>query len=171
MEKQFGKTLAKEYLRTVRLNFETAKSYVEKSIAQLDDKQIHLNTGGENNSIAVIMQHITGNLFSRFTEFFSADGEKPDRNRSEEFVDHNFSKKQLLEKWNDAWRILFDLLDTITDEELAGKIVYIRNEPHSVIEAINRQAAHYNYHAGQVVLLAKQIKGNEWRNLSIPKKK
>jgi hypothetical protein len=171
MNKKFGESCTAEFLRVAKQNFEAIKSYVEKSVAQLNQDELHVSGGFENNSIAVIIQHMSGNLISRFTDFLTTDGEKADRNRDDEFVDQQISKEKLLEKWNYAWSVLFSALDDLSGLELHTTIVYVRNEPHSVIEAINRQVFHHSYHAGQIVLLAKQLKGSEWKNLSMPKRK
>ena len=164
-------TIEREFIRVVKMNFTSIKTYVEKSFDQLNEEEIHICEGGETNSVAIIMQHICGNLVSRFTNFLSADGEKPDRNRDSEFESQNLSKALLLNKWENSWNILFALLDNLSDEEIKTRTVYVRGEAHTVLEAINRQVWHYAFHAGQIVALAKKIKGDGWKNLSIPKKK
>ena len=161
--------IAVEYLRVAKMNFSSIKQYADKSIAQLNEDQMHLPTIGENNSIAIIMQHISGNLKSRFTDFLTSDGEKPNRNRDGEFEDTKKSKETLVSEWENSWSILFQLLETISIEDFCTKTVYVRSEAHTVLEAINRQVWHYSFHVGQIVSIAKQIKGNDWKNLSIPK--
>ena len=163
-------SVGQEFVRVVTANFKAVKSYADKTIEQLAENELYSSAGNESNSIAVIIQHITGNLISRFTDFYSSDGEKPNRNRDVEFEDQHKSKQLLLKNWNEAWEILFSLLNNIREEDLL-RIVYIRNEPHTVIEALNRQLYHYSFHAGQIVVLGKQLKGADWKNLSIPKKK
>jgi hypothetical protein len=170
MEKKIATDCHQEFLRVARSNFESIKSYADKSIAQLQENEFYICLGAESNSVGILMQHISGNLVSRFTDFLSSDGEKQNRNRDSEFEDNGLSKKELIDKWEAAWKILFDLLASLSETHLTRTIVYVRNEPHSVMEAINRQVWHYAFHVGQIVALAKEIKGEEWKNLSIPKK-
>lgn len=170
MNIQQSASCCNDFLRVAKKNFTSIKNYADKTLEQLEENDIHISYGGETNTIAVIIQHITGNLNSRFTDFFSSDGEKPDRNRDAEFVDARLSKKDLMEKWNSAWIILYSLLDGLKGEDLM-RTVYIRGEAHTALEAISRQVWHYSFHAGQIVALAKQIKGESWKNLSISKKK
>jgi hypothetical protein len=116
------------------------------------------------------MQHLIGNARSRFTDFFNSDGEKENRNRDSEFIEKELSKEELIIEWNYAWKIVFDLLESMSEEDL-NKIVSIRSEKQTVLKAINRQVAHYAYHVGQIVFLAKHLKGNNWQTLSIAKGK
>ena len=126
--------------------------------------------GSPANSIAVIIQHVSGNLLSRFTDFLTSDGEKPTRNRDIEFEEQQLSQTELIQKWNSSWKILSDTLNNLTDGDLLNTI-YIRNEAHSVIDALNRSLTHTAYHIGQIVYLAKHIKKDSWKTLSIPKQK
>lgn len=142
----------------------------DKAIAQLEEKELYYQIDEESNSIAIIMQHMIGNAKSRFTNFFTEDGEKPNRNRDEEFIEKNISKSDLIQQWNDAWQIVFDLLENMNADELLHT-VSIRNEKQSALKAINRQIAHYAYHVGQIVFVAKHIRGHQWKTLSIAKGK
>jgi hypothetical protein len=142
----------------------------EKSIHQISDQQIHESPQEGQNSIAILMKHLSGNMISRWTNFRTEDGEKPWRNRETEFVDNFESKKQLIDYWNKGWNVLFDALETIENDEL-DSIIYIRNDGHKLIEAIERQLAHVAYHTGQIVYLTKIFAGNDWESLSIPKGK
>ncbi len=159
-----------EYLRDIKITFEKYKAMSDKTFEQLTDKDFHFMLDENSNSIAVIIQHISGNLISRFTDFLTSDGEKPNRNRDAEFEEQQLSKVELIEKWNHAWSILINSITNLKDEDLL-KTIYIRKEALSVIEALNRSLSHTAYHVGQIVLLAKHIKKSEWRTLSIPKKK
>lgn len=159
-----------DYLNIAINNFNTYKGLADKAIAQLSDEELHKSIGEEDNSVAVIMQHLIGNARSRFTDFFTTDGEKPNRNRDEEFVVKNQNREQLLASWEDAWKLLFDLLYSMKPEDLSNT-VFIRTERQSALKAINRQVAHYAYHVGQIVFLAKHFKGKDWNTLSIAKGK
>ncbi len=154
---------------TIQL-FRYYKSLTEKSIEQISDKQVHKLPELEQNSIAILMKHLAGNMISRWTNFRTEDGEKPWRNRETEFVDDFESTEDLMEYWEKGWSILFDALDSIDNEEL-NSIIYIRNDGHKLIEAIERHLAHVAYHTGQIVYLAKMFAGNDWQSLSIPKGK
>ncbi len=159
-----------EYLRDIKITFEKYKTISDKTFEQLSDDDFHFMIDENSNSIAVIIQHISGNLISRFTDFLTSDGEKPNRNRDTEFEEQQLSKVELIEKWNHAWNILINSITNLKDEDLL-KTIYIRKEALSLIEALNRSLSHTAYHVGQIVLLAKHIKKSEWRTLSIPKKK
>lgn len=168
--KNFEKTSEAEYIRVLKFNFNSQKELAEKAFAQLNDIDFHITLDDESNSIAIIIQHMSGNMVSRFTDFFTTDGEKPDRNRDGEFEEQNISKQKLLEKWEAGWQVLFKLLDDFKETDLL-RTVHIRNEPHSVIEAMNRQVSHYGYHVGQIVFLAKHLRHRNWKSLSIPRAK
>ncbi len=155
-----------DYLNIAINNFNTYKSLADKAIEQLSDEELFKCLTEHDNSIAIIMQHMIGNARSRFTDFFNSDGEKPNRNRDQEFIPHEQSREQLLNHWEDAWKLLFDLLRNMKSEELS-KTVHIRAERQSALKAINRQVAHYAYHVGQIVFLAKHFKGKNWNTLSI----
>jgi hypothetical protein len=139
----------------------------EKCFAQLGDSDFHIRINPHQNSIAVIMQHMAGNMLSRWTAFLTSDGEKPDREREREFEERGLPRAQLVERWESGWAALFNALESLSDADL-WRIVHIRNEPHTVFHAINRQTAHYNLHVGQIQLIAKHIRGDAWKYLSIP---
>jgi hypothetical protein len=147
--------------------FRKAKSLTEGAIAQVSDKDLHTRINPRQNSIAAIMQHVGGNLVSRFTDFLTTDGEKPTRNRESEFVDANLSRQQLMDSWNRGWTCLFESLASLTDQDLP-RMVTIRNEPHSVTLALIRSATHCHWHAGQVALIAKHLKGEGWKYMTVP---
>jgi hypothetical protein len=159
-----------DYLNIAINNFNTYKTLADKAIVQLSDEELFKALNDEDNSVAIIMQHMIGNARSRFTDFFTSDGEKPNRNRDEEFLLKNNNREQLLASWEDAWKLLFDLLYNMKTEELSNT-VFIRAERQSALKAINRQIAHYAYHVGQIVFLAKHFKGKDWNTLSIAKGK
>ncbi len=159
-----------EYIRVATKNFPTYKTLANNAMAQVRDEDLHYQIDPEANSIAQIIQHMSGNAISRFTDFFTSDGEKPDRNRDAEFEVYNYSRAQLEEIWERGWKVLFDLLDGMKDEDLQ-RIVRIRAEEHTVIDALNRQVAHYAYHVGQIVIIAKHLCGKNWNTLSIAKGK
>ena len=161
-------SLGKEYLNTAIKRLKYYKDLGEKTFEQLEEKDLHYLPTSESNSIAVIVQHLAGNMLSRFTNFLTEDGEKEWRQRDDEFEIHNYSKKQVIDLWNKGWQCCFDALGSITENDLLT-IIYIRKEPLSVIDAINRQLAHYPYHIGQIVYIGRMIKKEEWKNLSIPK--
>ena len=161
-------SLGKEYLSTVIKRLKYYKDLGEKTFEQLEEKDLHHLPTSESNSIAVIVQHLAGNMLSRFTNFLTEDGEKEWRQRDDEFEIHNYSKQQVLALWNKGWQCCFDALGSITENDLLT-IIYIRKEPLSVIDAINRQLAHYPYHIGQIIYIGRMIKKEEWKNLSIPK--
>lgn len=140
----------------------------EKAMEQLTDEQLFISSNEETNSIAVIVQHLAGNMLSRWTDFLITDGEKEWRNRDAEFEAVLNTREQVLELWNKGWHCLFQALEPLEAHQLQ-EIIYIRNEGHTVMEAINRQLAHYPYHVGQIVFYAKLLKGKPWESLSIPK--
>lgn len=156
------------YLDGTRRLFRYYKSLGDKSLAQIRDEEIHEELAPGANSVAVIVKHMSGNMLSRWTDFLTSDGEKEWRNRDGEFEDTITDKKELLEVWEKGWDCLFSAIDPLTEEDL-GKIIYIRNEGHTVMEAMNRQLAHYASHVGQLVYLCKSIRGEDWQSLSIPK--
>ena len=150
--------------------FEYYKMLGDKSFAQLSDEQIFWQFNEESNSIAVIVKHVAGNMLSRWTNFLTEDGEKPWRHRDEEFVNTFKTKDEVLQYWEKGWNCLFNALNQINDENLYSTI-YIRNEAHSVIDAVFRQLAHYPYHIGQLVFIAKMMKNEDWKTLSIARNK
>jgi hypothetical protein len=139
-------------------------------MAQLSDEQLQLAIDPESNSIAIIVKHLAGNMRSRWTDFLTADGEKPDRNRDTEFAAPPAKRAALMELWEAGWRCVFAALEPLKDSDLE-RTVYIRNEPHSVMQAINRQVAHYALHIGQIIFLAKHLQSSRWVSLSIPRGK
>jgi hypothetical protein len=166
------------FLSSARKQFLYYKSLGDKAMDQLQPEQLFYSANEDTNSIAVIVKHLHGNMLSRWTDFLTSDGEKEWRNRDAEFdtslSDQNSNaqerKEKLLKTWNEGWDCLFKALDELTPDHLA-QIVYIRNEGHTVMEAINRQLAHYPYHVGQIVFYAKMLKEDEWTSLSIPRNK
>lgn len=157
------------YLEESIKDFRSLKKICEIAIEQLSDEEFRKSIDIESNSIALIMKHIAGNLKSRWRDFLTADGEKPDRNRDSEFSDSE-TKDELISKWEMGWKTLFDTLESLTENDLQ-KIIYIRGQSHTVIKAIVRAESHIAYHAGQIVYLAKHLKWNSWKNLSVPKGK
>jgi len=161
--------LAKHYLEDSIASFRAYKKLAEKALDQLSDDEFFVTLDEEGNSVAVIMKHMAGNMFSRWTDFLTTDGEKPNRNRDLEFlIEATTSKKDVLEYWQRGWQCVFDALEPLRAEDL-GRKVLIRGEEHTVIQAINRQLMHYAYHIGQIVFLAKHFRSTEWKSLSIPR--
>jgi hypothetical protein len=156
------------YISEASKSFRTYKTLGDKALAQLDEKDWHRQFNPESNSVAVIMQHLHGNMVSRFTNFLTADGEKPDRRRDAEFEDQGITPTELRQLWEIGWNQVFTTLDALQETDLI-KTVYIRHEPFTVLGALQRQVAHYAYHVGQLVLLAKQYKKTAWQSLSIPR--
>jgi len=159
-----------DYLISVRKQFEYYKLLGERTFEQLEEKDLFWQFNEQSNSIAITVNHLWGNMLSRWTDFLTSDGEKEWRNRDLEFESVITTKAELLEKWNEGWNCLFTALDSI-DEDNFETIIYIRNQGHSIVEAINRQLAHYAYHTGQIVYTGRMIKGESWTSLSIPKGK
>ena len=157
-----------DYLDSVKKQFEYYKMLGEKTFSQLKDEQLFRQLNAESNSIATIVKHLCGNMLSRWTDFLSTDGEKEWRQRDAEFDNDIADRAELLEKWNEGWTCLFDALNLLTENDLS-KEIFIRNQGHSVTEAINRQLAHYPYHVGQIVFIGKFFCNENWISLSIPK--
>jgi hypothetical protein len=162
--------IGQEYLRAVRERFLDMKTIAERAMEQLSEEELFYCSNEESNSIAIIVKHMSGNMFSRWTDFFHSDGEKPDRNRDDEFINDWSTREELLACWEKGWRTFLNTLNEIKEDDLL-KTVTIRNEPHSVIQAIERQMYHYSYHIGQIVYIAKQIKSKDWKTLTIPRKR
>lgn len=160
--------IVENYLSDAVGSFRNYKKLAERAIEQVSDEEFFATIDEEANSIGVVVKHIAGNLRSRWSDFLTADGEKPDRNRDTEFELIDDTRASLMKFWEDGWRILFDALEPLSPEDFS-KTIAIRGEPHSVVEAINRQLTHYSYHIGQIVLLAKHFRSNEWKTLSVPK--
>jgi hypothetical protein len=158
------------YLKSVTNRFETYKLLGEKTFSQLSEEDINWQYNKVSNSIAITVKHIVGNMLSRFTNFLTEDGEKPWRERDAEFENGYTSKTEMLEAWEKGWGCVFEAINPLT-EEMLEQSVLIRNEKHTIIEALNRQLAHYAYHIGQIVYVARMLKGNNWKSLSIPKGK
>jgi hypothetical protein len=146
------------------------KSMAEQAMEQVSDDQLTHTLDPESNSIALIVKHMVGNMRSRWTDFLTSDGEKPDRNRDTEFEAPPATRAALMEIWESGWKLVFAALEPLTDADL-GRTVSIRAEPHSVMQAINRQLGHYACHIGQIVFLAKHFRSTEWESLSIPRGK
>jgi len=158
-----------DYIESVRKQFTQYKSLAERAMNQVADNKLSWQINPETNSITTIVKHMTGNMLSRFTDFFTSDGEKPWRDRDGEFENEEMTREKLTDFWNRGWNCLFQVLNSLTPEDIP-RIVLIRNEKHSVMEAINRQLAHYAYHVGQIVFIGKIILDNQWKSLTIPKK-
>jgi len=158
----------KEFLTTAIRRLKYYKDLGDKTFEQLNEWDFHYQPNDESNSIAVIIQHMAGNMLSRWTNFLTEDGEKEWRQRDDEFAVHEYNKQQLLELWEKGWNCFFTALESLKKKDLK-KTVHIRKEPLTVIDAINRQLAHYPYHIGQIIYIAKIIKNTTWKNLSIPK--
>jgi len=156
------------YLESTKKQFLYYKLLGEKAMDQLQPEQLFVSVTEDTNSIATIIKHISGNMLSRWTDFLTTDGEKEWRNRDAEFENTIKTKEELLKVWNDGWDCFLNALNSLTPNQLTD-IIYIRNEGHTVVEAINRQLAHYPYHIGQIVFYAKMLKKEEWTSLSIPK--
>jgi hypothetical protein len=163
--------LASHYLEEARRQLRGHKRLAEGALAQLRDEELFIALDKEANSIAIIMKHIAGNMRSRFTDFLTSDGEKPDRHRDQEFeITSTTTRAQVMRSWDDGWAIVFSALDGLAPEDVT-RTVTIRAEPHTVLQAINRQIAHYAYHIGQIVFLAKHFRESAWDSLSIPRGK
>ena len=153
---------------SIEAEYARYKTLAEKAITQIDDAALFRQGPGDANSIPVIVRHISGNLRSRFTDFLTSDGEKPWRDRDTEFEEPSWSRAELLDTWEAGWRVLFDAIRPLTDDDLSRE-VHIRGQALKVHEALHRSLAHASYHAGQIVYLAKAARGDDWVSLSIPK--
>lgn len=162
--------MTNDYLESIRKQFEYYKLLGDKTFLQVQDDKLFWQYNDDSNSIAAIVKHLWGNMLSRWTDFLTSDGEKDFRNRDAEFENDIKSREELLEKWNEGWTCLFNAINSLTTDDL-DKIVYIRNQGHTVTEAINRQLAHYPYHVGQIVFIGKMAADNRWVSLSIPRGK
>ncbi len=156
------------YLEDSLALFRYYKKLAERAMEQVTDEQLFAALDEETNSIGIVVKHMAGNMRSRWTDFLTTDGEKPGRNRDAEFVDPPATRKALLEEWEDGWSCVFRALEPLSDADL-GRTVTIRGEAHSVIQAINRQVAHYAHHVGQIVMLAKHFAHDRWQPLSVPR--
>lgn len=160
--------ILQEYVDDVAKTFSTYKKLSEKAIAQVDDEQFFHAIDAESNSIAIIVKHVGGNLRSRWTDFLTTDGEKPDRFRDAEFVSENDTRESLTQLWETGWSTLAATLESLEPADLE-RVVKIRNEDHSVVKAINRSLAHTASHAGQIIFLAKHLLSSDWKTISIPR--
>ncbi len=162
---------ADAYLDDVRLQFRKLKKLAEDALAQVKDEELNVTLDAESNSLAVIMKHMAGNLRSRFTDFLTTDGEKPDRNRDGEFeIEGNPGRATTFADWESGWTRLFETLNALTPADLL-KDVHVRGERLSVIQALDRQMTHHAYHVGQIVFLAKHLRSADWKNLSMPRRR
>ena len=159
-------SLAEHYLEDAEKVFRTQKKLADGAAAQVSDEEFFRAIDAESNSIALIMKHMAGNMRSRWTDFLTSDGEKPDRQRDTEFLVEGEDRAAILERWEAGWRTLFDTLASLRGVDLQ-RTVPIRGEPHTVVMAVNRQLSHYGQHTGQIVFLAKHLRSSEWKTLSI----
>lgn len=161
-------SIGSSFLQSATKRLSYYKELGDKALAQLTDADLHFKPNEESNSIAIIIQHTAGNMLSRWTDFLTSDGEKEWRNRDTEFEEQQLTKQQLTDLWQKGWDCCLGALHSLTEEDLL-KTIYIRSEGLPAIDAINRQLAHYPYHVGQIIYLARVIKNKEWQNLSIPR--
>jgi len=164
-------SIAIHYLDEARRQFRGHKRLGEGALAQLTDEQLFVTLDPESNSVAIVIKHLAGNMRSRFTDFLTADGEKPDRHRDQEFeLTASTTRAEVMQWWEQGWACVFAALESLTPDDVM-RTVYIRQEPHTVLQALNRQVAHYAYHVGQIVFLAKHFRSAEWKSLSVPRGK
>lgn len=157
-----------DYLNSIRKQFAYYKQLGDKTFEQLKEEDFFWQFNAESNSIAVIVKHLWGNMLSRWTDIFTTDGEKEWRQRDTEFENDLENREAVISKWNEGWNRLFETLNGLKEDDLKT-IIYIRNEGHTVLEALNRQLAHYPYHVGQIVFLGKMMRNENWKSLSIPR--
>ncbi|HQR31368.1 MAG TPA: DUF1572 family protein [Blastocatellia bacterium] len=163
--------LAKHYLETVLVEFRSMKKLAERALDQLNEAEFFVTLDPESNSIAVLVKHMAGNMRSRWVDFLTSDGEKLDRNRDQEFIlDESTTREQVMHWWEQGWQYVFNALEPLQPEDMLRTVI-IRHEPHTVVQAISRQTAHYAEHVGQIVFLAKHLKGNDWKTPSVPRGK
>ncbi len=163
--------IAAHYLEEAFRQMRGCKHLAEGAISQLSDEELFRVIDPESNSVAIIMRHMAGNMRSRFTDFLTTDGEKPNRHRDQEFIiDSNTTRDDVMRNWEEGWKIVFSALQALRPDDVM-KTVTIRAETHTVLQAINRQIAHYAHHAGQILFLAKHMRGTEWKTLSVPRGK
>ncbi|KEK10650.1 MULTISPECIES: DUF1572 family protein [Lysinibacillus] len=159
-------TIAQTYLQVIQKRFNNVKELGDGALAQLEGAELHWAYNEESNSVAVIVKHVSGNMISRWTDFLTTDGEKTTRNRDDEFINSLSTKEAILAVWEEGWQVFLDALAGITESDLQGYVT-IRGEKLAVIDAIERQMAHYSQHIGQMIYIAKQVKGSDWQTLSI----
>jgi hypothetical protein len=157
------------YIESVKKQFAQIKTLGAKAMEQVPDDMMFWQYNPETNSIAVIVKHLSGNMLSRFTDFFTSDGEKPWRNRDGEFENDQLTRDKLMTRWDEGWNCLLQVLNALTPEDLS-KTILIRNEAHTVVDALNRQLTHYASHVGQIIYICKMILDNKWKTLTIPRK-
>ena len=158
-------------LEEIRRQMRGHKRLAEGALAQLTDQDFFVALDPESNSVAILVKHIAGNMRSRFRDFLTSDGEKPDRQRDQEFeLGGRPGREELMRGWEQGWRVVLAALDELKPEDLT-RTVYIRQEPHTVVQALNRALAHYAFHIGQIVFLAKHLRSSEWKTLSVPRGK
>ena len=164
-----NQSVAADYLRDAVSSFRAYKKLADKAIEQLNDEEFFVTLDSEANSVAIVMKHLAGNMLSRWTDFLTSDGEKPDRNRDMEFViEDDASKESVLAYWDRGWQAVFNAVEPLKPADL-DRTVAIRGETHTIVQAINRQMTHYAYHIGQIVFLAKHFRSSDWKSLSIPR--
>ena len=164
-------SLGQHYLEDALRTFRNYKQLAERAFAQITDEDFFRTIDEESNSIAINIKHMAGNMLSRWTDFLTTDGEKPERNRDMEFVMlPETTKEEMLTYWEKGWKVTLEAIESLTPDDLM-RTVAIRGQDHTVVQAINRQMAHYAYHVGQIVYLAKHFKSSEWKSLSVPKNK
>lgn len=156
------------YLQSVKKQVAYYKNLGDKTFAQLSQEALFYQYNNESNSIAILVKHIAGNMLSRWTNIFTEDGEKTWRNRDDEFVNTFKTKEEVLDYWEKGWSCFLNTINSLKEDDLK-KVIYIRNQGHTVVEAINRQLCHYPYHIGQIVFLGKMLQNDKWKSLSIPK--
>ncbi|HCA58045.1 MAG TPA: hypothetical protein DEP46_08705 [Blastocatellia bacterium] len=163
-----NEAISRNYLEDAIRSFRSYKRLAERALEQVGDDEFFVQIDEESNSLAVMVKHIAGNQRSRWRDFLTSDGEKPDRHRDTEFELIEDTRESLMAFWESGWATLFEALESLTPEDLE-RTVTIRGEPHTVVEAINRQLTHYPYHIGQIVFLAKHLRASEWKTLSVPR--
>ena len=168
--KDMSEELVTNYHKEALESFRTCKKMAEGAIAQVSDEEFFALIDPEANSIATLVKHIAGNLVSRWSDFLTTDGEKADRNRDTEFEIMTDTRESLMAFWERGWAILFENVEPLTLDDFS-KTITIRGQPHSIVQAINRQLTHYSYHVGQIVMLSKHFKSSQWKTLSVPKNK
>ena len=162
-------TLTQEYLGDAISSLRAYKKLADKAIEQISDDELFVTLDEESNSIAIVMKHMAGNMFSRWTDFLTSDGEKPDRNRDMEFViEPQTSREDVIAYWERGWQCVFEAIEPLKADDFARRVT-IRGEKHTIVQAINRQLMHYSYHVGQIITLCKQQAGSNWKSLSVPK--
>jgi hypothetical protein len=161
-------SLAEHYIENALEEFRGMKALADKAVAQVSDEEFFRAIDPESNSIAVILKHLAGNMRSRWTDFLNSDGEKPDRHRDTEFELNKEDRRAIEERWEEGWHILFGAVEPLKGEDLMREVT-IRREPHTIVEAVNRQLTHYGEHVGQIIFLAKHLKSSAWKTLSVPR--